>query len=133
MKQENADHEIETMQAVHDTLQALKDAQPWLHDVHTVHTNGWLVVQIRTCRTSWGFVDHANIRTATSTDLTWAEKQRLKNEIFGEGRTALEVFPTTERLIDEAMMYHLWVLPAETALPFGIHRSDPCADKHYRP
>ncbi|MGR9527665.1 DUF7694 domain-containing protein (plasmid) [Priestia megaterium] len=48
------------------------------------------------------------------------EKQRIKNEIFGEEYTAIEVFPKESELVDEANMYHLWVLPKGMNLPFGI-------------
>lgn len=61
-----------------------------------------------------------NIRNAASTDIPWAEKQRIKNEIFGEERTAIEVFPAESELTDVAMMYHLWLLPKTMKIPFGI-------------
>jgi hypothetical protein len=61
-------------------------------------------VMSRTIETSWGIVKHLCIRNAENTDIKWSEKQRIKNE-----------------LVDEANMYHLWVLPEDMELPFGLH------------
>lgn len=38
-------------------------------------------------------------------------------------RVAIEVFPSQDQLVDEANVYHLWVLPKEVQLPFGLHFS----------
>lgn len=100
----------------------------WMREVHTVHRNGWCVVMIRTAATAWGPVEHAIIRTARNAELGWAKKQRIKNEIFGEGRIAVEVMPAADRVVDAADVYHLWVLPREMGLPFGIHRLDGVGD-----
>jgi hypothetical protein len=109
------------------------DAKSWLRDMHTVHKNRWCVVMVRTLITAIGKVEHAGICTATGTGLTWAEKQKIKDEIFGLDATAIEVFPARANLVDAANMYHLWVLPAGHALPFGIGKADPCSDSHFRP
>jgi hypothetical protein len=79
------------------------------------------VAMIRTVKTDWGEVEHAAIRNLNSTDIPWAEKQKIKNELFGTERIAIEVFPKESELVDAANMYHLWVLPVEMDLPFGIH------------
>lgn len=78
------------------------------------------VVMIRDVETEWGLVQHACMRNASSTDIPWAEKQRIKNEIFGQDCAAIEVFPKTADLVDEANMYHIWVLPKGMSLPFGL-------------
>ncbi len=53
-------------------------------------------------------------------------KQQIKNEIFGEKRLAIEVFPKQKNLVDVQDVYHLWVFPKDFDLPFGIH---PIRDK----
>jgi hypothetical protein len=68
----------------------------------------------------WGEVDHAAIRNCSSTDVPWAAKQRIKDELFGKDRVAVEVFPLADELVDSANMYHLWVMPAGYRLPFGL-------------
>ena len=77
-------------------------------------------VMIRKIDTKWGTIEHACIRNANSTDIEWAEKQRIKNEIFGEEAQAIEVFPKQTNLVDAANMYHLWILPEEFELPFNL-------------
>lgn len=52
--------------------------------------------------------------------LTWATKQRIKDELVGSGRVAVEVFPPASELVDQAEAYHLWVLPEGFRLPFGV-------------
>lgn len=54
-------------------------------------------------------------------DIPWKEKQAIKNEIFGEDRIAIEVFPEESHLVDVMDIYHLWVLPKYFKIPFGIH------------
>jgi len=56
--------------------------------------------------------------------IPWDDLQRIKNELAGEDRTAIEVFPTVSDLVDKAPMRHLWVLPSGYALPFGLHRQE---------
>jgi hypothetical protein len=77
-------------------------------------------VMVRTVETEWGLVEHACIRNVRNTDIPWSEKQRIKDEIFGPERTAIEVFPSASQLVDEANMYHFWVLPESLKLPFSL-------------
>lgn len=68
-----------------------------------------------------GIITHAAIATLGGvTDITWAERQRIKNELFGRERTAVEVMPPESELVDEANMYHLWVMPVGYVLPFTL-------------
>lgn len=86
----------------------------------------------RIIRTPMGNVEHVTISrrdpnrpdivtTDGSGELTWAEKQQIKDELFGKNRQAVEVFPTEDRLVDVADVYHLWVFDKKYRLPFGIH------------
>lgn len=92
----------------------------WLGQMDRHYVNGKYSVQVRTVQTPWGDVEHAVIRNTGGTDIPWAEKQQIKNELFGPERVAIEVFPAESELIDAANMYHIWVLPAGTKLPFGL-------------
>ena len=84
-------------------------------------------VTSRILMTAWGKVEHAAITivgsftTQGENDLSWATKMEIKNEIFGENRLALEVFPKQKNLVDVMDVYHLWVFPKDFELPFGIH------------
>lgn len=83
-------------------------------------------VMTREIDTNIGKVTHACMRNQGSketnwkgTEISWSEKQRIKNEIFGEDAVAIEVFPKETELVDEVNMYHVWVLH-EFELPFGL-------------
>lgn len=51
----------------------------------------------------------------------WRHLQSIKNEICGEDRWGVEIFPPESALVDSANEYHLFVLPAGVELPFGFH------------
>ncbi|MCC6776693.1 MAG: hypothetical protein IT537_08665 [Hyphomicrobiales bacterium] len=105
-----------------ETDRAVPGVRGWAREIHTVWTNGWACVMVRTIeRTSLGiFVDHVAFRTALNAELGWKEKQRIKDELFGPDRMAIEVFPRTADLIDAADMYHLWVFPPGFRFDFGL-------------
>ena len=42
---------------------------------------------------------------------SWRELQDIKNNICGEDREALEVYPPEEHIIDTLNHFHLWVMP----------------------
>ncbi len=98
-----------------------------------IRTEDGCCVCSRLIRTSMGNVEHVtisrrdpnNMDEIITTDgrgeLTWAEKQQIKDELFGEKRTAVEFFPSKDRLIDAADVYHLWVFDKNYLPPFGIH------------
>lgn len=87
-------------------------ARGWLGQVHAVVKNHVVCVLMRTVTMAGiGEVKHLAIRNYSSSDIPWAAKQRIKNELAGCDRMAVEVFPDVADLIDEANMYHLWVLP----------------------
>ena len=64
---------------------------------------------------------HLGVSSLSQVRPTWWEMQRIKNEIAGEGATAVEVYPPQGEVVDEADMFHIWVLPAP--LPFSLFRA----------
>lgn len=74
--------------------------------------------------TTWGVVTQLLIRDHENHEFCWKDKQRIKDELCGSDRIAVEVFPEQENLVDQADVYHLWVLPQGFELPFGLHFSD---------
>jgi hypothetical protein len=50
----------------------------------------------------------------------WRDLQRIKNEVIGLEREAVELYPAESRLVDTANQYWLWVLPDGDALPVGF-------------
>jgi hypothetical protein len=50
----------------------------------------------------------------------WSDLQRIKNEIAGSDRVAVEIYPREEDVIDEANLRHLFVLGPGELAPFTI-------------
>lgn len=50
----------------------------------------------------------------------WRELQRVKNEVVGPEREAVEIYPAESRLVDTSNQYHLWVLPEGATTGFGF-------------
>ncbi len=55
-----------------------------------------------------------------ATPPTWAELQRIKDELIGPEREAAQVHPRASELVDDADMYHLWLFPADESCPFNF-------------
>lgn len=98
----------------------------WASEARRAAENGVFAVMVReTSAGAWGDVTHAWVRTASqATDLTWAEKQRIKDELFGRERVAIEVFPPRSEMVDAANLFHLWVFPKGFVLPFSLASRD---------
>jgi hypothetical protein len=106
-----------------DVPDGVPGASGWSADVRRVAENGVFVVLVRDLDAGpFGKLQHAMISTLSMTEVTWGEKMRIKDELFGRERTAIEVFPPVSELIDEANAYHLWVFPPGTLLPFTLAR-----------
>jgi hypothetical protein len=58
-------------------------------------------------------------RKDESTFISWADKQRIKNELVGEEYTAIEAYPATQNLVNFANVYWLYVLPLEAKSPWN--------------
>lgn len=90
-------------------------------------THAWtdwdIVIQVSEVETEqFGTITHLWIHDrASSTDWPWYLLQAIKDSVCGQECQAIEVFPRHNELIDAANMRHLWVLPAEYSLPFGLH------------
>ena len=83
----------------------------------------------RLIRTQFGNVEHVTISKGTGTndgtgEVTWAQKMQIKNELFGENRFAIEVFPKQKNLVDVCDVYHLWVFDKKVDMPFGIAKKE---------
>lgn len=112
----------------------------FLHDTYGVYRGSWMPqmdrcwmsddgiqVTSRLLMTEWGKVEHAAITLTDGFtvngegDLPWSTKMEIKNELFGEDRLAIEVYPKVKNLVDVMDVYHMWVFPKDFSLPFGIH------------
>jgi hypothetical protein len=85
-----------------------------------IWVNGLFVVQKDSPPNSWGAV-RIMIRWADARpEHNWPLFQRIKNDLFGEHRTALEVYPSEANKSDVANMYWLWILPEEFDCPIEV-------------
>lgn len=97
----------------------------WFGQMNRSYTyNGEYAAITREIDTEWGRVIHCAFRNKNGTEISWKEKQWLKDSLFGEDRVAIEVFPQKDRFVDAANMYHIWIFEKGFELPFGIHDKD---------
>lgn len=90
------------------------------------YLNNRYSVQISDEATDWGLVVHLWVqRHDREMPRSWSDLQRIKNELVGPERVAIEVFPAVSKLVDDANIAHLWVLPAEFQLPFSLKGGKP--------
>lgn len=91
----------------------------WCKQVREARANNLYVVLIRPFADEQGNgIIHMAIRTASSLEPPWRDLHRIKNEICGPEMTAVQVMPPQSELVDEADMYHMWVLSSR--LPFTL-------------
>ncbi|QIG76156.1 hypothetical protein EVC24_135 [Rhizobium phage RHph_I4] len=50
----------------------------------------------------------------------YRDLMRIRDEIVGPEREAVEIYPARSREVDTANQYHLWVLPEGSKIPFGF-------------
>ena len=85
------------------------------------HNNQYIVLYVPPMDTALGPVERLMIRRGdSSTDVPWAHKQRIKDELLGEDRVAVEWFPSRDKLVDNHNWYHLWVFEPGFVMPFGL-------------
>lgn len=88
----------------------------WLGEVDHVRRNRVFSVLVRDV----GTAIHLAVSSLSGDRPSWPEMQRIKNDLAGQNATAVEVYPPANQVVDEADMYHLWVLFAP--LPFSLFR-----------
>lgn len=90
-------------------------------EIYKAMVNRLYSVQFSKEQSAWGEITHLWIRRHDESDVSWANKMRIKEELCGDRRFAVEVFPPRDNLVDQANMYHIYVLPTGFQLPFGLH------------
>jgi len=50
----------------------------------------------------------------------WQHIQQIKNDVCGENREAIELYPAMSRIVDCENQYHLWVFPVGHILDIGF-------------
>jgi hypothetical protein len=59
----------------------------------------------------------------------WRHFQQIKNELCGEEREGVEIYPAESRLVDMSNQYHMWVLPAGDRIGIGFNDGRKIMDK----
>lgn len=108
----------------HDFTKGHVGMQGWLFGIDRCYSNGLYAVLVRRLDADDTGRLHLAIRTPTNQEPPWRDLQRIKNELFGPDRFAVQVCPPEPRLIDHADMYHLWVMAEGYEAGFGLHPAD---------
>lgn len=66
---------------------------------------------------SLGVCRHLMVRPHNGQHPGWKTLQAIKSELLGEDAWAMEIFPPQCLLVDDADMYHLWVLTDTRLMP----------------
>lgn len=94
----------------------------WCVEIREAWANNLYAVLIRPFSDDNGEeIVHLAIRTISQLEPPWRDMQRIKNEICGQESTAVSVMPPASELVDDADMYHMWVLSSR--LPFSLRRA----------
>lgn len=84
-------------------------------------SDGQHIVEARDVPTCIGVISWLTVRRADGTEIqSWDELQRVKNEIAGPERLAVEFYPPQANVINLENLRHLWVLPPGWVAPFGM-------------
>lgn len=54
----------------------------------------------------------------------WQDLQKIKDQLVGEDREAVQVFPRKGEIVDMANMAHLWLVPDGERLPYTFANLD---------
>lgn len=95
---------------------------PACRDIVRAFFNDLYSVQVYHVSTLLGVVQHLIVRRQAGGEPPWRDLQRIKDEVCGPESYAVQVHPRRGDVVDQANVYHLWVLPEE--LPFGLHREN---------
>jgi hypothetical protein len=70
------------------------------------------LVGLRPCSIARHAATHVCIVRHDRSELAhnWSDMQAIKNQLCGEDREAVELFPAEARCVDHTNAYHLWVL-----------------------
>lgn len=114
------DETLSTPDSFFDTVLNTKEERAWFEAVY--RNSRYQVMRFKVPVDKWpgGYVEWLNIKRLDRDWIhDWRELQRIKNEICGKDREAVEIYPHELRLVDTSNQYHLWVMAPGTMLPFG--------------
>ncbi len=72
------------------------------------------------CILPCGLVTHLKIYTPDYQRLSWLQVWQAFTDVY-PGRWAMELYPPAEELVNDAHVYHLWLLPEEWEPPAPLN------------
>lgn len=94
-----------------------RDPRGWLREVTRCHRCVPFAVLERPVQGA----THLAVTCLSGERPSWREMQRIKNDLAGSDRQAVEIYPPEDQIVDEADMYHIWVL--DEPLPLTLQWS----------
>lgn len=94
---------------------SLKPDEVWLNDCYQVLVTWFDCSQLGVKGMRWLSIKRRDRKSIHD----WRELQLIKNQLCGHDCEAVELYPCDARTVDAANQYHLFVLPAGMAWPFG--------------
>lgn len=100
-----------------DAMKREEQAEVWASRQYTV-----LCYRDTKVGDGWPPMDWLSIRRDDREPVRdWRHMQAIKNQLCGEDREGVELYPNADRLVDTANQFHLWVLREAGAMfPFGF-------------
>lgn len=80
----------------------------WPAEITLAYHNAVFTVLVRNLKNG---IQHFAVASLSGERPTFHEMQRIKNELAGEYALAVEIYPPQYELVDDADMFHIWVLP----------------------
>lgn len=84
---------------------------------YTNNTYQVLYREVEPTMEGWPKITHLSIKRHDRKAIhDWRDLQRIKNEVCGPEREAVEIYPAESRLMDTSNQFHCWVFPAGVTL-----------------
>lgn len=107
-----------------EMLKEVQKQEIWINDIYQVNVlRGKDCDQYVHSKLLKGKCDYLTIKRLDKKAVhDWRHFQIIKNELCGDEREAVEIYPGETRLVDTANQYHLWVLPLGESMCFGFSK-----------
>lgn len=107
-----------------------KESQVFYSEIFTNKSHCVIVTPMSIKHQMDGWVSLSVKRHDRKAECDWRIFQRIKNDLVGEKREAVQLFPSMDRVLDTANQYFLWVAPKNYI--FGIGQVDQeVSDENY--
>ena len=117
---------IENVTKMNETSDVSPLSQDALKIPEAMYVNSRYVVQVYDASEQLGIpMKHLSIRNNENNHMAhdWRDLQRIKNEICGEEKEAIELYPAMSRMVDTSNQYHLWVFMEDNPIKIGWKNS----------